>query len=320
MITLEDEKNLENIQSITINQDLKKEFIKLPWHINAKQYTEFDSVNEDAIISPFTNQDQVEITVSTPIDVKPLLPFFKRVFGNPCLSIIEANCEKLLIETQEEGILFIKQSSPLSEQQCTTLFNQTMNWYKKNNITSSSLFSSSIRYNLQFEYENQKKKSIFIPDISLLTNLKFDKLPSDHNYITKVPPEFFIIVKRDEPGETNKLWFLQKRMAFLIMAGAQSGVLIDNQSIYLYARSNLQELSYQPREQFEKYNSDLSGESDLNTQLYFNDLKPVGQLFPNVSKKAIPFNNNNNFGPNMVLHCIGVANGLKLNLSEIPLK
>ncbi|GAM24893.1 hypothetical protein SAMD00019534_080680 [Acytostelium subglobosum LB1] len=64
-------------------------------------------------------------------------------------------------------------------------------------------------------------------------------------------------------------------------------------------------------------------------QVYFQGLAPVGQLvykgiqenYPNVSFIQIPLNlaNNAQHGPNIIIHCIGAVNGLRFDLSTIPL-
>ncbi|GAM21735.1 hypothetical protein SAMD00019534_049100, partial [Acytostelium subglobosum LB1] len=67
----------------------------------------------------------------------------------------------------------------------------------------------------------------------------------------------------------------------------------------------------------------------LFQQVYFENLTPVGHIvykgvqenYPNVSYIGIPLNlvNDAVHGSNMIIHCVGAVNGLRFNLSTIPL-
>ncbi|EGG18438.1 hypothetical protein DFA_03932 [Cavenderia fasciculata] len=66
-------------------------------------------------------------------------------------------------------------------------------------------------------------------------------------------------------------------------------------------------------------------------QVYYDNLLPVGHIiyrgvqhdFPNVSFKSMPLNlddpNQQQHGPNIYIHCIGVINGFRVDLSKIPM-
>ncbi|GAM18901.1 hypothetical protein SAMD00019534_020760 [Acytostelium subglobosum LB1] len=154
-----------------------------------------------------------------------------------------------------------------------------------------------------------------------------------------VAPEFWLEISSSAFGMNNELLYQR-----LNKAGVETGILFDHRDggmIYLFCQTNLLTAFWEqtkaqiaanqiePIQQQidELHQLFLQSEDNLVTmsRLFRHraQLQPGWQHepFPNVSCLEVPLSlvEGAAHGPNIIVHCVGAANGLRLDLSEVPL-
>ncbi|KYR03055.1 hypothetical protein DLAC_00546 [Tieghemostelium lacteum] len=332
--------------------------IVLPWDISIDQYNKFVDINQlpahkyqqNTVAIP--NSTKIDFS---PLFQKKCFSF-NRLHNNPLHKIEKLNRDTHLIETKGTDFLWVKDFASLPGSQTGDFLRQVGQWNIKNKL--GIVFSQKSKYRLFPNINNLvyspdvSFKTHAIYNLDKLRVKKNNITVHPPQYVLEVA-SYSQKNKLDIKQEKMVDWITAGVESGILYDGCggkvylycRSNMLINQQHPNVQGQLNginneivqLQQRIFNRQQRLLNTIGLLPDDIlDLQTQLnqdqqelvplqwpqfYYQNMNPVPG-HPGVSFRTIPLWLNQNpqyHGPNMIIHCIGVTNGLKLNLSTIPM-